>query len=48
MPFSSIGSKIGGKDHTTVIHSCEKIKREMENDILLKDKVESVKRALGV
>lgn len=27
-----IGEEFGGRDHTTVIHACEKITREIEND----------------
>jgi chromosomal replication initiator protein len=27
--YPSIGEKLGGRDHTTVIHSCEKIKEEV-------------------
>ena len=30
--YPSIGSKLGGKDHTTVIHSYEKIKQELSTD----------------
>lgn len=30
--FPSIGQKLGGRDHTTVIHSCEKIKNELKNN----------------
>ena len=30
--FPSIGQKLGGRDHTTVIHSCEKIKEEIKNN----------------
>ena len=30
--YPSIGEKIGGRDHTTVIHSCEKIKRDLKVD----------------
>ncbi len=30
--YPSIGEKIGGRDHTTVIHSCEKIKRDLKID----------------
>jgi chromosomal replication initiator protein len=30
--YPSIGDKMGGRDHTTVIHSCEKIKREIKSD----------------
>ncbi|MCR4333447.1 MAG: chromosomal replication initiator protein DnaA [Patescibacteria group bacterium] len=34
--YPTIGTKLGGRDHTTVIHSCEKIKREVlvDNDLL--------------
>jgi chromosomal replication initiator protein len=28
--YPSIGQKLGGRDHTTVIHSCEKIKNELK------------------
>lgn len=30
--YPSIGEKIGGRDHTTVIHSCEKIKNDLKID----------------
>lgn len=34
--YPAIGAKLGGRDHTTVIHSCEKIKKEVvvDNDLL--------------
>jgi len=34
--YPTIGTKLGGRDHTTVIHSCEKIKREIlvDNDLI--------------
>lgn len=36
--YPSIGQKLGGRDHTTVIHSCEKIKGElMSNDELAQE-----------
>ena len=36
--YPSIGSKLGGKDHTTVIHSYEKIKNELKtNSTLMKE-----------
>ena len=46
--YSSIGQKIGNKDHTTVIHSCEKIKREIENDLFVKKQVEKIKEILNI
>ncbi|MBY0377784.1 MAG: chromosomal replication initiator protein DnaA, partial [Gammaproteobacteria bacterium] len=30
--YPSIGQKLGGRDHTTVIHSCEKIKNDIKVD----------------
>ena len=30
--YPLIGQKLGGKDHTTVIHSCEKVKNDMKTD----------------
>jgi chromosomal replication initiator protein len=30
--YPSIGQKMGGRDHTTVIHSCEKVKNDLKNN----------------
>ena len=30
--FEQIGLEFGGKDHTTVMHSCDKIKNEVNNN----------------
>lgn len=30
--YPAIGQKLGGRDHTTVIHSCEKIKNDLQKD----------------
>lgn len=30
--YPAIGEKLGGRDHTTVMHSCEKIKNDLKND----------------
>lgn len=36
--YPSIGEKLGGRDHTTVIHSCEKIKNDLKsNDSLVQE-----------
>ncbi|HVU06494.1 MAG TPA: chromosomal replication initiator protein DnaA [Candidatus Paceibacterota bacterium] len=36
--YPSIGEKLGGRDHTTVIHSCEKIKEDIKsNQVLLQE-----------
>ena len=30
--LSTIGDDYGGRDHTTVLHACNKIERDLEND----------------
>ena len=41
--YPLIGQKLGGKDHTTVIHSCIKIKEELKNNSLLVQELEQVR-----
>ena len=41
--YPSIGEKLGGRDHTTVIHSCEKIKNEVRVDPLLDQEITHVR-----
>ncbi len=41
--YPLIGQKLGGKDHTTVIHSCTKIKAELKNDPELTNDIEQIK-----
>jgi len=36
MSFPDIGEKIGGRDHSTVIYSCNKMKKVMEEDVNFK------------
>lgn len=43
-PF--IGSKFGGKDHTTVIYSCEKVARELGGDKGLEEEIELIKQRI--
>lgn len=44
--FPFIGLKIGGRDHTTAIHACEKIKKEIELDSNLNDEINLIKEKL--
>jgi len=44
--YPSIGTKLGGRDHTTVIHSCEKIKREVLGDSALAKEIQSIRALL--
>jgi chromosomal replication initiator protein len=46
MSYPNIGDKLGGRDHTTVIHSYEKIKNELKNDGDLIKEVEELKGML--
>ena len=41
--YPSIGEKLGGRDHTTVIHSCEKIKNDIKIDQKLAQEIEHIK-----
>ena len=41
--YPLIGQKLGGKDHTTVIHSCLKIKNDLKNDQNLVRDIEQIR-----
>lgn len=41
--YPSIGQELGGRDHTTVIHSCDKIRRDLETDSLLSQEIEQLR-----
>ncbi len=42
-----IGSEFGGKDHTTVIHSVDKIKKEIEKDKTLEEEINKLIAKIG-
>jgi len=44
--YPSIGQKLGGRDHTTVIHSCEKIRRELKVDSILEQEINQIRMIL--
>jgi len=44
--YPTIGQKLGGRDHTTVIHSCEKIKTELQRDSSLEEEVAQLRALL--
>ncbi|MGB3922014.1 MAG: chromosomal replication initiator protein DnaA [Minisyncoccia bacterium] len=46
--YPSIGQKLGGRDHTTVIHSCEKIKNDIKADQGLLEEVVRIRNLLAV
>lgn len=44
--YPMIGVKLGGRDHTTVIHSFEKIKRELGEDNELVEEIQNIRSLL--
>lgn len=44
--FPAIGRKFGGKDHTTAIHSFQKISREIQSDQNLNEEVSLIKQRI--
>lgn len=45
--FPFIGRKLGGRDHTTVMHSCDKIEKEVVNNENLKEEIELIKQFIS-
>ena len=41
--YPTIGQKLGGRDHTTVIHSCEKIRNNVKTDEPLLQEIEQIR-----
>lgn len=46
LPYPTIGQKLGGRDHTTVIHSYEKIKVDLVNDHQLEQEIAQLRGML--
>jgi len=46
IPLKDIGNYFGGKDHTTVMHACDKIETQMETNSDLREKVEAIQTKL--
>lgn len=44
--FPTIGEKLGGRDHTTVIHSCDKIKNDITSDSTLSNEIHQIRLML--
>jgi chromosomal replication initiator protein len=45
--YPSIGERLGGRDHTTVMHSCDKIKNDMEKDSTLSNEISQLRSILA-
>jgi len=46
--LSNIGQKLGGRDHTTVIHACDKIKDELISNQVLFEEINQIKSMLRI
>lgn len=46
--FPSIGQEVGGRDHTTAIHACNKINEDLKNNQKLKQQLLSIRQLLQV
>jgi chromosomal replication initiator protein len=44
--YPTIGEKLGGRDHTTVIHSCEKVKKDLKIDNSLSQQLSQIRSML--
>ena len=44
--YPAIGQKLGGRDHTTVIHSCEKIKEDIKKSSELEEEISQIRTLL--
>jgi len=44
--YPYIGQKLGGRDHTTVIHACEKIKGDIKNNSILVQEIDQIRSML--
>lgn len=42
MSFPTIGEILGGRDHTTIMHSCSKIAHKIEQDTVFKERIDAV------
>ncbi len=43
MSFPTIGQRLGGRDHTTVIHSCDKIKNDIKNNPSFSQEIDRIR-----
>lgn len=49
MPFKKIGDVFGGKDHTTVMHACSKVERQVkENDPEICDDLANIRKRISL
>ena len=47
VPLVTVGELLGGRDHSTVIHGCEKISTELQTNEQLKSTIESLRKKIS-
>ncbi|MBR4026456.1 MAG: chromosomal replication initiator protein DnaA [Lachnospiraceae bacterium] len=47
MPLDSIGSFLGGRDHSTIIHGINKISDEYKNNLVTKSLIDTIKKKIN-
>jgi chromosomal replication initiator protein len=46
MPYPKIGEQFGGRDHSTIMHGCEKIEKDIVSDEYTKEMVSKIEKEL--
>jgi chromosomal replication initiator protein len=46
-PLDSIGSLLGGRDHSTIIHGVKKITEEVETNETTRNAIETIKKKIN-
>ncbi len=41
--YPTIGEQLGGRDHTTVIHSCDRVRKMLEDDFVLQQEIDQIR-----
>ncbi|MYE38416.1 MAG: chromosomal replication initiator protein DnaA [Candidatus Spechtbacteria bacterium SB0662_bin_43] len=44
--YPAIGEHLGGRDHTTVMHACDKIEKRIQDDVMFEDELNVIKQTL--
>ena len=47
VPLVTVGELLGGRDHSTVIHGCEKISTELQTNEQLKSTIDSLRKKIA-
>jgi chromosomal replication initiator protein len=47
LPLVEIGQAFGGRDHTTVIHACDKVENEIREDRSIRVRVEQLRERIA-